>query len=117
MSSDGGRRPYFASAPLLVAGALASAPLLSVALLSLSFGCVQFVDATYWAATMRIAGTQSRTATGMMNSGGNISGGVGALLVPVIAGRLGWLGIRADVPLQNRTAPENGAVRPIVAPT
>lgn len=108
------------SAPLLVVGTLATSPLLSVALLSLSFGCVQFADGTYWAATMRIAGPQSQTATGMLNTGGNIAGGIGAVLVPVLAGAVGWtiavasgaifalvasvlwLGIRPDVALQSR---------------
>jgi len=108
------------SAPLLVAGTLATSPTLSVALLSLSFGCVQFADGTYWAATMRIAGPQSQTATGMLNTGGNIAGGVGAVLVPVLAGAFGWtiavasgaifallaaalwLGIRPDVALESR---------------
>jgi len=109
-----------ASAPLLVAGTLATDPVLSVALLSLSFACVQFADCTYWAATMRIAGPQSQTATGMLNTGGNISGGIGAVLVPVLAGAVGWtfavasgaifalvaaalwLGIRPDLALQSR---------------
>ena len=121
-----------ASAPLLVAGTLATAPVLSVVLLSLSLGCVQFVDATYWAATMRIAGAQSQTATGMMNTGGNIAGGIGAVLVPVIAGSFGWttavasgavfsvvgaalwFGIRADLPLQTRTVSVPLIVQPVV---
>ena len=108
------------SAPLLIAGTLTVDPLVSVALLSLSFGCVQFVDGTYWAATMRIAGPQSQSATGMLNTGGNIAGGIGAMLVPVIAGSLGWttavasgaifsivaaalwLGVRPDLALQSR---------------
>jgi MFS transporter, ACS family, glucarate transporter len=108
------------SAPLLVAGTLSPDPVVSVVLLSLSFACVQFVDGTYWAATMRIAGKQSQSATGMLNTGGNISGGVGAMLVPMIAGAFGWttavasgavcsllgaalwFGVRADVSLHSR---------------
>jgi len=88
--------------------------------LSLSFACVQFADGTYWAATMRIAGRQSQSATGMLNTGGNIAGGIGAVLVPVLAGAVGWtaavasgaifalvaaalwLGIRPDVALESR---------------
>lgn len=111
-----------ASAPLLVAGTLSTTPVVSVVLLSLSFGCVQFVDSSFWTATMRIAGLQSQSATGMLNTGGNIAGGVGAVLVPVLAGRFGWtfavasgallslisaalwLGVRADVTLQDKDA-------------
>ena len=121
------------SAPLLVAGTLAATPALSVALLSLSLGCVQFVDSTFWTATMRIAGPQAQSATGMLNTGGNIAGGVGAVLVPLIAGSFGWtiavasgaafaiigaalwLGIRADVPLQGKVPVRYGALTPMVA--
>jgi predicted MFS family arabinose efflux permease len=39
---------------------------------------------------MRIAGQQSRSATGILNTGGNIAGGIGAMLVPAIAGAFGW---------------------------
>ncbi len=122
------------SAPLLIAGTLATAPMLSVVLLSLSFGCVQFVDAVFWVATIRIAGAQSQSATGMLNTGGNIAGGVGAVLVPVIAGPFGWtvalasgavcsilgaalwLGVRADVPLQSRAVALPLIPTPIVDP-
>ena len=110
------------SAPTLVAGTLATNPIVSVALLTVSFGCVQFVDGTYWAATMRIAGPQSQSATGMLNTGGNISGGIGAMVVPLIAGAFGWttavgsgavlslvaaglwFGVRPDLTLQSRVA-------------
>lgn len=108
------------SAPLLVAGTLAADPITAIALLSLSFGCIQFVDGTYWAATMRIAGAQAQSATGLLNTGGNVVGGVGAMLVPAIAGSLGWtaavgsgavfsivgaalwFGVRPDLTLQQR---------------
>ena len=122
------------SAPLLVAGTLSSEPVVSVVLLSLSFACVQFVDGTYWAATMRIAGKQSQSATGMLNTGGNISGGVGAMLVPVLAGAFGWtfavasgavlsllaaalwFAIRADIPLHSRAASFPIIAEPTVEP-
>lgn len=108
------------SAPLLVAGTLAPDPNWMVLLLSLSFGCVQFSDGIYWAAAMRIAGPQSQSATGLMNTGGNVVGGVGAMLVPFIAQSFGWtaavssgaafvlvaaalwLGVRPDLTLQSR---------------
>ena len=120
------------SAPLLIAGTLIVNPLVSVAFLSLSFGCVQFVDGTYWAATMRIAGQQSQSATGMLNTGGNFAGGVGAMLVPVIAGSFGWttavasgaifsivaaalwLGVRPDLALQSRAVVAPGVTPALV---
>jgi ACS family glucarate transporter-like MFS transporter len=110
------------SAPLLVAGTVAQEPLLCVTLLSLSFGSVQFTDGAYWAATMRMAGPQAQTATGVLNTGGNVVGGIGAMLVPAIAGSLGWtmavasgailsvvaallwFGVRPDLTMQSRTA-------------
>jgi MFS transporter, ACS family, glucarate transporter len=108
------------SAPLLVAGTLSPDPGWMVVFLSLSFGCVQFSDGIYWAAAMRIAGPQSQSATGLMNTGGNVVGGVGAILVPLIAQAFGWtaavssgavfvlvaaalwLGVRPDLTLQSR---------------
>ncbi len=107
-------------APLLVAGTLASDPMVSVVLLSISFGCIQFVDGTYWAATMRIAGPQTQSATGILNTGGNVVGGIGAVMVPMIARSCGWttavasgavfaiaaaalwFGVRPDLALQDR---------------
>jgi predicted MFS family arabinose efflux permease len=117
-----------------VAGTLSTDPVLSVVLLSLSFACVQFVDGTYWAATMRIAGKQSQSATGMLNTGGNISGGVGALLVPLLAGAFGWttavasgavlsvlaatlwFGIRADVSLHSPAISFTLIAEPVIEP-
>ena len=91
-------------APLLVAGTLASDPAVSVALLSIGFGCIQFVDGTYWAATMRIAGPQTQSATGILNTGGNVVGGIGAVIVPILATSFGWT-----------TAVASGAVFAVVA--
>jgi ACS family glucarate transporter-like MFS transporter len=105
-------------APLLVAGALASHPGAAVALLSLSFGATQLTDGSYWAAAMRIGGGNAAAGTGLLNTGGNVVGGIGAVLVPLlarafgwkmaistgalfaVAGALLWLLVRADVPLE-----------------
>jgi cyanate permease len=40
---------------------------------------------------MRVAGPHAPAATGVMNTGGNLVGGVGALLVPLVAGSFGWV--------------------------
>jgi ACS family glucarate transporter-like MFS transporter len=108
------------SVPLLIAGTLATNAVTNVVLLSLSFGCTQFVDCAYWTAAMRIAGPQAQSATGMLNTGGNVAGGLGAVLVPAIAAHFGWtvavgsgamfsliaallwFGVRPDILMQSR---------------
>jgi sugar phosphate permease len=75
---------------LLLAASRASAPLLAVALLSLCLGCQQASDAVYWSAAISVSGNHSSSATGVMNTAGNVVGGVGALLVPLIVRTLGW---------------------------
>ncbi|HYV84312.1 MAG TPA: MFS transporter [Patescibacteria group bacterium] len=77
-------------APLLVVGSLVSHPVLAVALLALAFGATQLTDGAYWVASMRIGGDQSAAVCGVMNTGGNIVGGFGSLMVPFLAGRFGW---------------------------
>lgn len=79
-----------ASAPLLVAGALAPGAGLAVALLSLSFGAIQFTDAAFWVAAMRTSTRHAPAATGLLNTGGNVMGGLGAVAVPLVAAGFGW---------------------------
>lgn len=76
--------------PLLIAGAIATDPTLAVILLSLSFGAVQLTDGPFWAAVMFVGGRYATASTGLMNTGGNVVGGVGALLVPLVAQGFGW---------------------------
>ncbi len=78
-------------APLLVAGAIVANPIAAVTLLSLSFGATQLTDGAYWAAAMRIGGRDAAAVTGFMNTGGNVVGGIGALLVPLVARSFGWM--------------------------
>jgi ACS family glucarate transporter-like MFS transporter len=105
------------AAPCLLLGALASSPVWMIVLLSISFGSTQLVDAVYWVAAMRVAGPRAPLATGILNTGGNLSGSLAAILVPLAAGRWGWtagigsgvlfavvaaflwVGIRADRPI------------------
>ena len=75
---------------LLVLGARVTEPLWSVALLSLSFGAAQLTDAPFWSAATRMGGNEVAAATGLMNTGGNLVGAFGGVLVPLIAARLGW---------------------------
>ncbi len=79
------------SAPLLVAGALTEDPTMAIVLLCLSFGCAELTDGAFWAATMRMAGKHVAAATGVLNTGGNVVSGVGAVLVPMTAAAFGWV--------------------------
>ena len=79
-----------AAAVLLLAAGWAPHPLAAVALLSLCLAAEQFTDAIYWAAAISVAGRRASAACGLMNTGGNLSGGVVALVVPLVVDRFGW---------------------------
>jgi len=78
-------------AGFLFLGATVSNPYIAVFFLSLCFGCTQLTEGPYWAAAISVSGRHSAAATGVMNTGGNIAGGVGALLVPITAEAFGWV--------------------------
>ena len=78
-------------AGLLLFGATAKNPYVAVALLSLSFGCTQLTEGAYWAASISVAGKHASAAAGVLNTGGNVVGGIGALLVPITAEAFGWV--------------------------
>ena len=78
------------AAALLLAAGWAPHPLVAVMLLALCLAAEQFSDAIYWAAAIAVAGPRSSAACGLMNTGGNIAGGVVALVVPVVVDRFGW---------------------------
>ena len=63
---------------------------ITVVMLCISFGCTQVTDTPSWVATMAVSGRHSPVATGILNTGGNIPGVVGGMMVPVTAGLLGW---------------------------
>jgi len=79
------------AAGLLFLGATAKNPYLAVVFLSLSFGCTQLTEGAYWAAAIFVSGKHASAATGVMNTGGNVVGGIGALLVPITAEAFGWV--------------------------
>ena len=78
-------------AGLLFLGATAKNPYLAVVFLSLSFACTQLTEGAYWAAAIFVSGKHASAATGVMNTGGNVVGGIGALLVPITAAAFGWV--------------------------
>lgn len=75
----------------LVAGAASKNSYLAVTFFSLSFGFQQLTEGSYWAAIASVAGRHTSVAGGLINTGGNAIGGVGALLVPVLAAQFGWV--------------------------
>jgi len=61
-----------------------------VGLLSLAFGFCSVADIVYWSAAIGIAGPQAGAACGLMNTGGNLGGGIAPVLTPIIAASYGW---------------------------
>lgn len=78
------------SATFLYAGAMVENPLVSVVLLCIAFGCTQLSEAPFWVATMAVSGRHAPIATGVLNTGGNLPGVLGGVLVPFVAGAFGW---------------------------
>jgi ACS family glucarate transporter-like MFS transporter len=78
------------SALLLALGARAADPTIAVVLLAACFGFNQITEASFWATTIAVAGRHASSAAGVLNTGGNVVGFVGALLVPLTADALGW---------------------------
>jgi len=78
------------SAVFLAAAGAAPGPVGAVVLLSLCLGAQQFTDPIYWAGTIAVSGRRAAAACGVLNTGGNIVGGIGAVAVPLTVERLGW---------------------------
>ena len=77
-------------AGLLLIGAESPNPFIAVVLLALCFGFTQFTEGAYWQGTTFAAGPHTSTATGVLNTGGNLAGFL-APLVGLIVDRFGWL--------------------------
>jgi ACS family glucarate transporter-like MFS transporter len=80
----------FLVAIFLTIGATSNSVMLTVVTLCFSFGFTQLTEAPMWVATMGVAGRHSQVATGVLNTGGNIPGVIGGVMVPFIAAWLGW---------------------------
>jgi len=78
------------SAVFLYIGATSDNVMITVVTLCFSFVFTQLTEAPMWVATMGVAGRHSQVATGVLNTGGNIPGVIGGLMVPFIAAWLGW---------------------------
>lgn len=78
------------AAVMIVAASQAAAPAMAVAFLSICLFGQQLTEGAFWAATISVSGRQASAACGVLNTGGNVVGGVGALLVPFVVQQLGW---------------------------
>jgi ACS family glucarate transporter-like MFS transporter len=78
------------SAVFLYFGATSDNVVITVTMLCICFGFNQLTEAPFWVATMAISGRHAAMTTGILNTGGNIPGIVGGMLVPVTANLLGW---------------------------
>ena len=77
-------------AAFLTLGAIAIDPYQAVILLCLAYGFTQITEAAYWAATISVAGRNASEACGVLNTGGNLPGVLGGVLVPITAKYFGW---------------------------
>jgi MFS transporter, ACS family, glucarate transporter len=77
-------------AVLLMAGAYAPNPYVAVTLLALCFGFTQFTEPQFWTAATYVGGPHTPSATGVMNTGGNLAGFL-APVVGFVLDRFGWL--------------------------
>ncbi|NOX67866.1 MAG: MFS transporter [Gammaproteobacteria bacterium] len=78
------------SGAFLYVGATSENVIVTVVMLCCSFGFTQLTEAPMWVATMGVAGRHSQVATGVLNTGGNLPGIIGGLMVPAIALRFSW---------------------------
>jgi sugar phosphate permease len=72
------------------AAATSPDPVRTVVFLSVCLGFQQSTEGPFWAATIAAGGRHCATACGVLNTGGNIVGGIGALLVPLTVEYFGW---------------------------
>jgi ACS family glucarate transporter-like MFS transporter len=78
------------SAVFLAVGAVADDPTFAIVMLCICFGFNQLTEAPFWVATMAVSGRHAPVATGVLNTGGNLPGFLGGMLVPATAGWFGW---------------------------
>jgi ACS family glucarate transporter-like MFS transporter len=78
------------SGAMILAAAGAAAPLTAVLLLSLCLGFQQVTDSVFWSAAIALSGKHASSGSGVMNTAGNVVGGVVALVVPLTVRASGW---------------------------
>jgi len=74
----------------LVAAASAPNAICAEFALCAAFAAVEVTEGIYWAAAMRIAGSDTMLATGILNTGGNIGGIIGTPVVAMLTAQHSW---------------------------
>jgi MFS transporter, ACS family, glucarate transporter len=74
----------------VIAGAYVENSYAAVLFFALCSGLTQLTDPVYWGAIVAVAGRHAAVASGVLNTGGNVVGGIGAILVPFLAAQFGW---------------------------
>jgi MFS transporter, ACS family, glucarate transporter len=75
---------------LILLASSAQDPRVAVGFLSLCLACQQMTEGAFWAAAIGVSGRHASAGCGILNTGGNAVGGVGALMVPLVVKALGW---------------------------
>lgn len=75
---------------LISLGAHTQSAVVAAIALALATAFVLCVEGPFWAMMMRIAGSSSGTAGGIMNMGSNLGGLISPALTPVLAAHIGW---------------------------
>jgi MFS transporter, ACS family, glucarate transporter len=79
-----------AAGVLLLAAVYAPNPYDSVIALSLCYATLELNEGPYWAATMYVARSDTMSATGILNTGGNLGGVIGIPIVAYLSGHGAW---------------------------
>jgi MFS family permease len=79
-----------AAGALLLVTVHLSNPYGAVIALALCYGIVELTEGSYWAGTMFVARADTMSATGVLNTGGNIGGLIGIPIVAYLSGHGAW---------------------------
>ena len=75
---------------LLLVAINVAAPYAAVLALMATFFMIELNEGAYWAATMRVARSDTGAATGVLNTGGNFAGIVSAPIIGALSGAGNW---------------------------
>jgi len=75
---------------LLLVAVYSHSPYAAVVALALCYAAVELNEGPYWAATMYVAGSDTMSATGILNTGGNIGGLIGIPIIAYLSGHGAW---------------------------